>query len=238
MKSNFLYTIISLLVLGIFMSACQQDPNHPGTEFAPQMYVSKPYEPYTQVEKNSINPKGLNVRHPAKGTIARRRFATEFEDANGNKYIDVMAYDNIAPEDYETAAAVLKNPYSGNEEILSEGKVLYERVCYPCHGAEGDGKGPVAEQYKGVANLKGSAYTNKAAGHIFHVITHGKGRMWPHGSQLNPSERWKVVSYVFKLQGRDAVATPAEAPVEGEEATPADSTATTTVEEVAVNETN
>ena len=37
-------------------------------------------------------------------------------------------------------------------------------------------------------------------GHIFHVITYGKGRMWPHASQVNPEERWKIVHYVHRLQ--------------------------------------
>ena len=35
--------------------------------------------------------------------------------------------------------------------------------------------------------------------------------MWPHGSQLTPDERWKIVHYVFELQGRGAAAaTPEE----------------------------
>jgi len=35
---------------------------------------------------------------------------------------------------------------------------------------------------------------------IFHVITHGKGRMWAHGSQVTPEERWKIAHYIHKLQ--------------------------------------
>jgi len=37
-------------------------------------------------------------------------------------------------------------------------------------------------------------------GHIYHVITHGKGRMWPHGSQISSENRWKIVLYVHELQ--------------------------------------
>jgi hypothetical protein len=37
-------------------------------------------------------------------------------------------------------------------------------------------------------------------GHIFHVITMGKGLMWPHGSQISPEDRWKIAKYVKTLQ--------------------------------------
>ncbi|MDX2303011.1 MAG: cytochrome c [Microscillaceae bacterium] len=210
---------LSSLGLVLLLSACKRDYNDRGLEYAPQMYVAKSYEPYSQTEGNKINPLGINMRTPAEGTIPRRRFNTEFtiEDSTGSakKMVELMVYNHVASDDFETAAKVLKNPYPADEEVLAEGKVLYTRICTPCHGAEGDGKGTVAEMYKGVANLKGSAYTNLPAGHIYHVITHGKGRMWPHGSQLTPDERWKIVHYVFQLQGRtsapqatDASATP------------------------------
>ena len=32
------------------------------------------------------------------------------------------------------------------------------------------------------------------------VITHGKGRMWGHGSQISIEDRWKIVKYVQTLQ--------------------------------------
>lgn len=205
MKTTYYISIFALSL--IVLSACKKDHDDTGLEFAPQMYVSKPYEPYTQVKKHPINPMGLNVRQPAKGTIARRRFDTRFVVADSAGMVseqnNIMVYDNIAADDYETAARLLKNPYPHTDKVIQEGQVLYSRYCYPCHGEAGDGKGPVAEQYKGVANLKGSAYTSLPEGHIFHVITNGKGRMWPHGSQLNPDERWKVVHYVFELQGRN-----------------------------------
>ena len=53
-------------------------------------------------------------------------------------------------------------------------------------------------------------------GHIFNVITNGKGRMMPHGTQVNPEERWKIALYVKNvLQGA------------GEQATQVDSEAAT-----------
>ncbi len=54
--------------------------------------------------------------------------------------------------------------------------------------------------YPGVANLQGDAYKNITEGHIFHVITYGKGLMGAHGSQVSEEDRWKIAMYVKELQ--------------------------------------
>ena len=46
------------------LSACKRGYNDRGLEFAPQMYVSKPYEPYTQTKANPINPQGTECKIP------------------------------------------------------------------------------------------------------------------------------------------------------------------------------
>jgi Cytochrome C oxidase, cbb3-type, subunit III len=51
-----------------------------------------------------------------------------------------------------------------------------------------------------VANLKGDAYKSITEGHIFHVITMGKGLMQSHGSQITTEDRWKIARYVKALQ--------------------------------------
>ncbi len=86
------------------------------------------------------------------------------------------------------------------KKTLEEGKVLYGRYCQHCHGEGGKGDGLVGKMYKGVPSYSADAYKTMNDGHIFHVITNGKGRMWPHGSQVTPEERWKIVHYVHKLQ--------------------------------------
>ncbi len=208
MKPQIYKIFIIVLGVGLWtLTSCQRDPNDPGTEFAPQMYLSKSYEPYTQTEANSLNPLGINMRSPAQNTIPRRRFNPEFEleDSLGKvtRVVDVMYY-NISRDDAgrEIASKTLKNPLPITEKTLAEGKALYTSYCSACHGAAGEGDGKVSQKYKGVANLKGSAYANLTAGHIFHVITNGKGLMWPHGSQLNADERWKVVHFVHQLMGK------------------------------------
>jgi mono/diheme cytochrome c family protein len=87
---------------------------------------------------------------------------------------------------------------------------LFETYCKHCHGTKAGGDGKVAQgvkidgvdhsMYPGVANLKGDAYKNITEGHIFHVITYGKGLMGAHGSQVSEEDRWKIAKYVKELQ--------------------------------------
>jgi mono/diheme cytochrome c family protein len=104
----------------------------------------------------------------------------------------------------------LRNPLDSSVQVLAAGKALYEMYCDHCHGPKGAGDGKVGtgvtidgkekSAYAGVPNYKSDALKNITEGHIFHVITYGKGLMWPHGSQVSPEDRWKIAKYVKTLQ--------------------------------------
>lgn len=200
MKLRNLYKLSGTLIVMVMLTmvSCDRDPNNPGTEYAPNMYLPVGYEPFKQEKPNPINPQGLTMRLPVDGTVARRNYKTSFGDGDSAQ-VDLMVY-NIPADSISIAEKVLKNPVPLNEKTLAEGKIMYERYCQHCHGATGTGDGKVAAAYKGIPNYATDAYKNLNEGHIFHVITHGKARMWPHGSQINPEERWKIVHYVQKLQ--------------------------------------
>jgi mono/diheme cytochrome c family protein len=208
------------------LTSCGAGGDDQGTEYAPNMYHSVAYEPYTQItdkdagnwltsieysdqdgngghaefyNSNSLNPFRSNLRMPPKNTVSR----------NKNGYLPYR----FAKDSLEIASKVLVSPYQGvadDKVILAEGKILYETYCDHCHGAKGEGNGKVAEGvtldgvertgYAGVANLKSDALKEVTEGHIFHVITMGKGLMQPHGSQVSPEDRWKIAHYVKTLQ--------------------------------------
>jgi mono/diheme cytochrome c family protein len=132
----------------------------------------------------------MNMRLPAPNTVSRNR----------SGYLPYrLKKDSLA-----FAAATLVNPLdtaaAQSKVILAEGKILYEIYCDHCHGAKGEGDGKVADKYAGVANLKGDAIKGVSEGHIFHVVTMGKGLMQPHGSQISIDNRWKIARYVKALQ--------------------------------------
>ncbi len=178
------------------------DANDPGTEYAPQMYDSTPLEPLRQVEgaKNAFNPMGIHERVPPQGAIPRGKLAF---------------FDHIAPDDIARAETQLVNPYTATPENVERGKVLYSQYCQHCHGEAGDGQGPVGVKFKGVPNYSAGAYKTMNAGHIFHVIQYGKGRMMPHGSQVNPEERWKIALYVHQLQNPEGTGESTDGPSTG-----------------------
>ena len=201
---NLLVNIFLVFTLSLMLLSCSADKDNPGVEYAPNMYHSTPYEPLSQItdkeigswldsnpddnhgefyNSNPYNPYGMTMRDPVPNTVKR------------SSYLPYRI-----PKDSLELAALIKNPLASTEEVLKEGKVLYTRYCIHCHGEKGMGDGLVGIAYKGVTAYNSRAVKNKSEGEIFHVITHGKGRMWAHGSQVSIENRWKIVKYVQTLQ--------------------------------------
>jgi mono/diheme cytochrome c family protein len=194
-------SLILLAGLALGMLSCGKDPNDTGTEFAPNMYNSVGYEPMTQLDgdTNKINPLGMNMRLPVAGTVARKRY--NGPDSLKKAFLSQELVAKTIPNDsISYSEALLTNPLAATPENIEEGKLQYERFCQHCHGEAGKGDGLVAKAYKGVPVYSSDALKAVNDGHIYHVITHGKGRMWPHGSQISSQNRWKIVLYVHELQ--------------------------------------
>jgi mono/diheme cytochrome c family protein len=193
--------LFSLFGAGLAMMSCQASGDDPGVEFAPNMYHSVPYEPLSQIKdedagswlssreddrgefynSNPYNPFGMTMREPPANTVPR----------NKNGFLPYR----LDSADFERAAE-MENPLELTDELLLEGRQLYMQYCGTCHGPAGQGDGKAGMVLGGVANLTGGAYINLPEGHIFHVITHGKGRMRPHASLISIERRWKIVHYV------------------------------------------
>lgn len=107
--------------------------------------------------------------------------------------------------DPEAAANELVNPVPITEQTLEYGKLAYETTCIVCHGPNGAGNGFVVGEgkYPEPPSLLTARSRGWSDGRIYHVISHGQGRMWSYKSQLYPLERWAVVNYVRALQRAD-----------------------------------
>ena len=203
--NHILNKVIKLSGL-VLLAGCAARGDYPGVEYAPQMYHSTAYEPLTQItdkdagawltsmeegpaefyNSNPYNPFEMTMRVPVPGTVSR----------NSNGYLPY----NIHKDSLAYAGRVLKNPVDSTAAVLQEATALYKRYCWHCHGDTGQGDGPVGVVYKGVLAYNSASVKNASEGHIFHVITHGKGRMMPHGSIVSQEDRWKIVRYVQTLQ--------------------------------------
>jgi len=198
--------VLFFTICAVSFFSCKRGTQDTGREYASQMYVSDAYEPLTQVvdrkygddfSSNLHNPHGMNMRLPAKNTIKRNAYnpSKDLIDEQPSLY-------HFHKDSFELAGRVLVNPIDSSAQVLEEGKVLYTRYCLHCHGETGQGDGPVGQLYKGVPSYSKGRVKEDKPGHIFHTITFGRNRMWPHASQLSVEERWKVVHYVQTLQNQ------------------------------------
>lgn len=203
MKFNNVFTL--LIASGaILLIGCKAGKDNTGYEYAPNMYHSVAYEPLKQIADKEA---GLWVNSTAEdiGEYYSSNPNNEFEMnmlepvANTVKRGTYLPY-RIPKDSLTLAASIIINPLLDTKEVLSDGKVLYGKFCSHCHGTNGIDPGLVGERYAGVPSFTSAAVKNVSEGHIFHVITHGKGRMGAHASQLNQEERWKIVRYVQTLQ--------------------------------------
>lgn len=207
MKRNLFY----LLSASVILFSCKGKGEYPGLEYAPQMYHSVPYEPLTTItdkeagqwlsslddgkgEFYNLLPYGdgvnANVRIPAANTVRKN---------------DAYLPYRVPKDSLDYAALYVKSPLDSTSTLaLEEGKVLYGRFCRHCHGSNGQGSADedalVGQVFKGVPSYSAGRLATVSEGHIFHVITYGKGRMGAHGSQVSMEERWKIVKYVQQLQ--------------------------------------
>ena len=100
----------------------------------------------------------------------------------------------------EAASAALQPPALG-EALLQRGRERFSIYCLPCHGALGDGNGPVA--LRGFPHPPTFHQPRLRAApdrHLFDVITQGYGVMVPYADRVTPEDRWAIVAYLRALQ--------------------------------------
>ena len=89
------------------------------------------------------------------------------------------------------------NPVKPTPESLAKAKKTYGIDCAMCHGENGDGKGDLAADLKGVTDFtKPEAMKDRTDGDLFHIIRKGKGDMPPEGDRAKDDDVWNLVNYI------------------------------------------
>ena len=90
--------------------------------------------------------------------------------------------------------------FSRTEDTASE-RSRWQTFCTVCHGAAGDGKGPVGPRVGAPSLLTGRA-RGYSDGYIYSIVRYGRGVMPRYGDKVYlPSDRWAIVNHLRKLQG-------------------------------------
>jgi len=185
--------LFSLLLILLMFLACNRSKNNPGYDYMGKhdMYYTKFYKAFTP---NPVFRDSMTNQLPVEGAVARGKMPFPYPGAS------------IAERAANQAKAGLevRNPLEVNEEVLADGKAHYDIFCINCHGKDGKGDGNLFTS--GLFPAKPTSLVepyvqSKPDGEIFYVITYGSisGLMGPHGAQIQPEDRWSIISYVRDL---------------------------------------
>lgn len=144
---------------------------------------------------------GLSMPGPVEGTVPRERRTMSPTLTSG-----IAAFTGqVAPNGERIVRYASKIPVPVTMDLLTLGQKRFDITCATCHGPSGDGESIVAKQMALRPPPSLLAYTNRAPGYIYEVITHGFGMMASYAAELTVEERWAVVAYVRALQVSQSV---------------------------------
>jgi len=99
----------------------------------------------------------------------------------------------VVPEKYVN----MKNPVPANTD-KAIGKSLYAKHCKSCHGKEGYGDGPKANEQEGdLGDFSTAEYQAQSDGALFYKTTFGRDDMPNYDKKMPDDEdRWLIVNYM------------------------------------------
>jgi len=191
MKNKTIFFILSLLM--VTMSSCDRGKNNPGYAYMADhdMYFTKYDKAYGA---STILPNG-QVNQPAPdGAVAR--------NSSYFPYHPKGVVDRVA--DQAKAGKELVNSVEATKENIAEGKRQFDIFCADCHGFDAKGNGHLFKAKLFPAkprDLTSSYVQDMPDGSIYFIITEGSisGLMGPHGVQVTPENRWKIVDYLRSI---------------------------------------
>ncbi|HEY4150055.1 MAG TPA: c-type cytochrome [Chitinophagaceae bacterium] len=207
-------SIIALVITVIAaLQSCSDIKRKPSRVYMPDMAYSRAWETYA--DHHSLTDSGIFYNaSPVAGTVKR----------GDSDHYEIM---KDTTGGYVTSVN-LKNPFHGLDSAHKiEAERLYLVNCGICHGQGLKGDGPLHHRSDGTdgpyspapANFVDPAFQSgkyfaMAEGTMFFSITYGHNLMGSYASQVNPVQRWMIVSYIKSKQA--AVTAAAAKPAAGD----------------------
>lgn len=174
----FFSTLLMILTI-----SCSKGPEDRGVMYFGDMVFSPAVEAYTS---SDLTKNGQAMMDPVKGSIARGKMPYHLSKSE---------------EDSIKAGNEIVNPIPVTDKTLARGEYLYHGFCAECHGATGEGDGPIiSKKFPAPPSLKSTKLKTYTEGRLFHIITVGFGDMPAHGEQIAIQDRWYITHFIKRIQ--------------------------------------
>jgi hypothetical protein len=140
---------------------------------------------YIPLRPSNFFADGRSARPLVPGTIARGQLREDtlfYTGKIGDKPADVF-------------------PFPITRAVLDRGQERFNIYCAPCHDRLGNGLGMIVRRgFRRPPTYHSDRLRQVPAGYIYDVISNGFGAMPDYSAQIDPRDRWAIVSYVRALQ--------------------------------------
>lgn len=161
----------AVVAVAVTAGACRQD-----------MHDAPRYEP---LEASEVLARGTSAQMLAEGTVARGHLNDD----------ELLATGKMGGQ------AVDQFPFAITRADIDRGEVQFNAFCSPCHGRTGEGNGMVVQRgFRQPPSFHIDRLRQAPAGEVFDRITNGFGVMPDYRSQIDVSDRWRIVAYFRALQ--------------------------------------
>ena len=117
--------------------------------------------------------------------------------------IAFLAFTTVEQDEWKVPAKYEKmtNPEEASSENISIGKTLYSKHCKSCHGKDGLGDGPKADEVEGdLGDFSSAKFHKQTDGAIFYKSYIGRKDMPSFEKKMSEEDAWLVVHYMRTMK--------------------------------------
>lgn len=153
------------------------------------MYGQPRYEPG---DASPLFADGRAQRPPPAGTVAVAAGPLAATTSGRRGRAELLA-------DEDAGNATAAPPYT--RALLARGQERYAIYCLPCHGALGNGDGPIVRHgFPRPPSYHEQRLRDAPDRHFYDVATQGYGVMYSYADRVGPQDRWAIAAYIRALQ--------------------------------------
>ena len=113
--------------------------------------------------------------------------------------VGLLAFTNLDQEPWKVPAKYEKmtNPEEASKENINIGKSMYSKHCKSCHGKEGLGDGPKADEVEGeLGDFSSEEFQAQSDGALFYKSYIGRDDMPSFEKKMSEEDMWLTVHYM------------------------------------------